>query len=387
MKPGNAPADRFAADPLRVVVMASVRWYNASAAYAVDLAEGLAERGAVVRLVVKPGSPVEEAARARGLDVVASADLTATRPAELLRSFRTLRRLFGSFQPHVVNAHRGEDHLLAAAALHGSGVPLVRTRGDVRAPRSHPGTRFLYRSLTAAHVACADFMPERFYPPLGIPASAVTVIRPGLDADAFRRDAPDPAAARSQLDLDPSTPWIGLVGRLTAVKGHRVLIRALSRMSGDPAPRLFLSGEPNEVSPEELQEEARRLGVGERVRIEGRVPDVRTALRALDVLAVPSLGSEAISRIALEALALGVPVVASRVNSLPEIVGDAGLLVEPGDPEDLARALQRMLRDEGLRVHARDEGPRRIEARYHRVTQLERTEALFRSLLQRGTAR
>ncbi len=366
---------------LRVLVLASVRWYNAAAAYAVELASDLAAAGHTVRLVVKPGSPPEAEARRRGLAVESGFDLTATGPGAVFAGLRGLRALIRDFRPELVNAHRSEDHLLAAVALRGSGIPLVRTRGDVRPPRAHAANRILYRRATAAHVACADFMPGRYYPPLGIDPAAVRVIRPGVDP-GLAAGAPDRDPARRALGLEPETPWVGLIGRFTAAKGHRVLIEALARVRprNTPAPRLLLAGVANEITPEDLERWAREAGVAGRVQVAGRYRNPAAALRALDVLAVPSVASEAIARVALEGLALGVPTVASRLNSLPEIVGDAGLLVPPGDAEALAGALTRMLEDSGLRDRARTAGPDRIARRYDRASRLALTEALFAGL-------
>jgi len=365
--------------PLRVLLMASVRWFNAAAAYAVDLAEGLSRRGHQVLCAVKPGSPPEREAGRRGLQVWSAVDLTARGPTTVFAGLRELRRLVQAFDPDVVNAHRAEDHLLAALALRGRACPLVRTRGDVRAPRNHPANRALYRKATRAHVAAADFMPERFFRPMGVDPARVAVIRPGLDAAAFADGVPETAGARRDLDLEPG-PWIGLVGRFTAAKGHRTLLRAFARLSRFPGARLLLSGEANEIDAAALRREAEGLGIGDRVEVRPRVEDVRPLLRALDVLAVPSVASEAIPRIALEGLALGVPTVASRLNALPEVVGDAGLLVPPGDEDALAAALERALGDDGFRRAAAAAGPERIRRRYDRRVHLDLTERLFRDL-------
>ncbi len=361
--------------PRRILILASVRWYNASAAYAVELAQALSARGHVVRAVVKPGSPVEFEARRRGLEVAAGFDLTATGPGAVFGAVRGLRALIREFRPHVLNPHRSEDHLLAGAASRGSGVPIVRTRGDVRPPRAHLANRVVYRRYTAAHVACADFMPARFYAPLGIDPGEVTVIRPGVDLEAWRRGAPEPEAARRMLGMEGAPPWIGLIGRFTEAKGHRTLLAALARMRR-PA-RLLVSGDENEITAAALRAEASALGVGDRVRVAGRIGDVRTALRSLGVLAVPSVASEAISRIAIEGLALGVPTVASRMNSLPEVVGTAGLLVPSADPGALAEALDRMIGEPERAEAARKAGPERIARRYDRTTQIALTEDVF----------
>lgn len=369
--------------PLRVAMMASVRWYNASAAYAVELSRALLDHGHQVRLWVQPGSPVETEAAARSIPLSRTLDLTNR--GNPWSKTRTLRREFAEFSPDVVNPHRGEDHLFAYLALRRSGVPLVRTRGDVRTPRPHLGNRFMYRRGTTAHIAAAEFMADRFYPPLGVLPERVHVVRPAVD-EAFTAGAPTPEEARRRLGLTQG-PWVGLIGRFTRAKGHRVLLEAFAGLSGDPPPRLLLSGVPNEISADDLYAAANAAGVADRVEVTGRLSDVREALRALDVLAVPSVASEAIARIAMEALALGVPVVASRLNALTEVVGPAGLLVPPGDAQALHHALSRALADDAWRQRAAVEGPVRMARRYARPAQVERTLAVFREAAGPGAPR
>jgi glycosyltransferase involved in cell wall biosynthesis len=373
---------------LRVLVMASVRWWNACAEYAVEIARGLAERGHDTTLLVLPGSPVEAEARRRGVRVLASLDLTSTAPGALVGNLRALRGVLRDLDPHVVNAHRSEDHLLGALAARGTGIPVVRTRGDVRPPRRHLANRALYRRATAAHIAAADFMPARFYAPLGVDPARVHVIRPGLDPARFTEGAPTREEARRRLGMDADAPWVGQVGRLTRGKGPQVLLAAAARL---PRPvRVLLSGEDFPGAADGFTHDALRAlaaehGTGDRVRILGRVPDVRVPLRALDVLAVPSLGSEAISRIAMEALALGVPVVASAVNALPEVVGGAGRVVTPGDPAALAEGLASLLADPEALRRAGAAGPERIRRRYDRGVQLDRTLEVMLALRGAGS--
>ena len=104
-------------------------------------------------------------------------------------------------------------------------------------------------------------------------------------------------------------------------------------------------------------------------------------LRSLDLLAITSTESEAIARIAIEALSLGTPVVTTNVNSLPEIVGDLGPIVEPGNVLKLTEAMQQTLGNELSNLAAKKEGPSRIDRRYNKERQLELTEKLFASLI------
>lgn len=157
----------------------------------------------------------------------------------------------------------------------------------------------------------------------------------GVDLACFRpteRDAP----------TDP--PTVGYVGRLARHKGVEVLLRAVA---AEPEWRLVLFGEgPDRQRLEALAEE---LGLKGRVAFAGarRVEELADEYRSLDVLAVPSVPwpgwLEQFGRVAVEAMASGVPVVASRSGALPDVVEGAGVLVAPGDPVALCEGLRRVL--------------------------------------------
>ncbi len=150
---------------------------------------------------------------------------------------------------------------------------------------------------------------------------------------------------------------VGYVGRLTLQKGVEHLLDAVA---GDPRLELDVYGS----GPEEdhLRTRCRALAIEDRVVFAGHVdagqlPDV---YRRFDVLAVPSLALaglvEQFGRVVVEAQASGVPVVASAVGALPDVVGDGGLLVPPGDPEALRRALSSMLDEDGVWTDHRARG-------------------------------
>jgi glycosyltransferase involved in cell wall biosynthesis/GT2 family glycosyltransferase len=181
-----------------------------------------------------------------------------------------------------------------------------------------------------------------------------------------------PGRLRPAAHQPDRTIVVGYAGRLASHKGVDVLLRAVI---ADPRLELLIAG----AGPQE--EELRRLaaGVGDRVRFAGSLegPALAEFYRSLDVLAVPSLEMpgwrEQFGRVAVEAMACGVPVVASDSGALPDVVGDAGLLVPPGDEAALGAALRRVadepglaatLRERGLRVAASCSWPE-VARRYH----------------------
>ena len=137
----------------------------------------------------------------------------------------------------------------------------------------------------------------------------------------------------------PAAPVAGMVARFDPVKGHGVLVDALARLNGKvPGLRAVCAGEGRLLE---------RLRLEGSLELPGRVGDKWAFMASCRVGLVPSLGSEAVSRGALEWMASGRPVIASRVGGLPDLVEDGvtGLLVPPGDPKALADALEALLRD------------------------------------------
>jgi glycosyltransferase involved in cell wall biosynthesis/GT2 family glycosyltransferase len=174
----------------------------------------------------------------------------------------------------------------------------------------------------------------------GFPGTA-TLIPLGVDTQRF---SPGPEGRAGDV------PVIGYVGRLEAHKGVDVLLEAIARL--DHATLRVAGAGPEE---EALRTRVAELRIGDRVELVGAVgqdqlPDF---YRSLDVLAVPSLPTpgwlEQFGRVVVEAMASGVPVVASDTGALPDVVDDAGLLVPPGDPEALATALKSVLEDDATR--------------------------------------
>ena len=370
---------------LHILQMATVRWYNACADYAVRISLGLSERGHRVVVGGYPGSPVLQRAKDAGLPVLDAFDF---RPGRLsaLGAVVQFRRYIAASQFDLVNAHRAEDHVMCALALaQGRKVPLVRTRGDVRPPRRSLPNRFLYERYTAAHILAARFMRQRFYQEFQVAPDRLVTIPPGFHVDSFRAGAPERLRARDQLGLPRHGRVVGLVGRLTAVKGHLVALEAFAQvLKKHPDTRFVIAGAAYDISPAMLRERAHSLGIGASLVFLPQVPDVRTILKALDLGVIASTGSEAICRVALEYGALGIPVIGTDVNSIPEIVvhGKTGLIVPPGDAAALAQALSRLFADPPLMERMGDEGPPHVRENYSLDRMIETTETLYRLLLR-----
>lgn len=189
----------------------------------------------------------------------------------------------------------------------------------------------------------------------GAPPDRIRTILNGVDVEAVRREAEEHAN-----DAGDAVAQVVCVGRLMPVKGIEYLIRAAVHV---PDARFVIAGE-GPLEPE-LRQLVDSLGLSERVRFAGYVSSAAAVLAAADVVAMPSL-SEGLPLVAIEAGALGKPVVATRVGGIPEIVEDGvtGLLVPPEDPGALGTAIRRLLEDEGLRLRMGAAAAERVERHF-----------------------
>lgn len=311
-------------------------------------------------------------------------------PVHDLRALVALYRLMRQGAFDLVHTHTSKAGVLGRAAARLAGV-----RRIVHTPHGHyfhggyagPAMIRLFVRLerwaarfTDRLVALTD-QEARDHLRLGIgtPAQFAT-IPSGVELAAFEKPAEPPATVRAALGLPPHAGLIGSVGRLEPVKGHRYLVDAFARLAPRfPELHLALIGDGPLFA--ELRARAQRQGVAERVRFLGWRDDTPVLLHALDLFVFPSL-NEGMGRALVEAMAAGRPIVASRAGGIPEVLaeGEAGLLVEPADALDLARGIETLLRDPGLRTGLGEAGRRRAH-HYGLDVMGERLAALYRELL------
>lgn len=209
-------------------------------------------------------------------------------------------------------------------------------------------------------------------------AAKIEVIPYGMDADAYEQSA-HPGSFRREIGAQDE-PIIGFVGRLTRQKGVDVLLRAFARVEKKhPEARLVLAGDgPDRRALEEL---AQTLDL-RRAMFLGWRGDVADILAGVSLLAMPSRW-EGFGLVALEAMALGKPVIASRVSALPEIIlpEETGLLVPAGGEAELAEALLAILADPRRAERMGRAGKARVRAEFPVEKMATRTAQIYQSLM------
>jgi glycosyltransferase involved in cell wall biosynthesis len=374
-----------------VVLKLSDAWsWTAEADNLVRVARELVKRGHTIVIGCSPDVPLAARAKDAGLDVRTLPGLrTKVNPLAFVRGARAVRALLEDVDPDVVHAYRSPVHVLAALALRGRlTTRLVRTRGTMESPRGHFLNRALYDRATDLTIVTAEAVRLQCLEAGFDPRRLVTV-HGAIELERFDPAKHDKPSAKERLGIPREAPVVGQLARLAPIKGHRWMLEAAKRLfEKRPDAWLVLVGPAWPGMEEAVRAQARELGIERRVVLTGKVDDVAGAIAAFDVGVVASVGSEALSRAALEYLAMGIPIVATRVGSLPELVDDGktGLLVPPMDSRALADAIASLL-DEPERRDAFARAAREAALGRFGIDALAgRLESLYRDLTARRVA-
>jgi glycosyltransferase involved in cell wall biosynthesis len=211
------------------------------------------------------------------------------------------------------------------------------------------------------------------------------LIENGVDTALFSRRG-DRAEAKRTLGVPAERFLIGAAGRLSAEKGFDVLIRSVAGLLRDGADvQLLIAGDGSQKT--ELQALIAQQGCAERVRLLGYCTDTQVLYEALDVFALSSL-REGLPNVVLEALAMEVPVVATRIAGVPRLIRheENGLLVEPEACDALHAALARLVGDVGLRARLAHAGRQTVESGWSFEGRMHKIAALYDALRQRTSA-
>jgi glycosyltransferase involved in cell wall biosynthesis len=337
-----------------------------------------------VACVERPGALAPQV-EALGAPVVCVHKGAGLRPGAAGRLRAVLREL----RTEVVHTHQIGALFYAGPAARGAGVPaVVHTEHGKHYGGSWRrrwlgwlAARFAARFFCVSHDIARGVIERRIVPP-----RKVTVVPNGIDVRRFREPV-DAAALRRSLRIPAAAPVIGTVGRLSEVKQQDVLLRAFARVRlRVPEAHLLLVGDG--PLKDSLSELAVRLGLGDRVHFAGYQARPQAYLRLMDLFALTSR-SEGMPLVVLEAWAAGLPVVASRVGGLPEMIdeGRTGVLFAPGDEGALADVLSGLLEDAGRARRMGEEGRVRVESRYTTARMFEEYQHHYSALLPRAGKR
>jgi glycosyltransferase involved in cell wall biosynthesis len=335
-------------------------------------ASAFAKRGFRVHIACQPGSRLAQEAWRRGLTVRPVAMPGAVDVGACWR----LRRLMQTDKVDIVHTHSSIDAWLAGFAARSLRLPVVRSR-HVSIPVKRR-RNFVYNALCDRIISSGEAIREVLIKG-GVDPGKIVAIPAGVDVEQFH-PAVSGEAVRREFGMDG--PVIGTVAMFRHSKGHGVLLQAIPEILKS-APRAVFLWVGDGVGRATLQQEVADAGLHAKVHLAGFREDVPACLAAMDIVVLPSTKSDGVPQVIMQALALRKPVVASAVGGIPEVIQHerTGVLVPLNDPQALAAAVVRILRDPSSAAEWARAGGQLIDTQYTLGRMIDRTAAVYTAVL------
>lgn len=383
--------------PLRILHVITTLDAGGAENHLLMLCRGQKRLGADVSVAWLKGrgelAPEFEAAGCRAIRTDIDPLLPRRIVAAVARMVGVLRRL----RPHVVHTHLNKAEVVGNTAARICRVPaVVSSKHNDDAFLVKPHFRLMHFGLSfgADAIIALSRHVEEYTRKIGVrPSVPIRTLHYGLDAETFAR-ASDPDCSQKlrekflvAVPMGKRKYLIGTAARLERQKGLQHLIEAsalLGARRDDFATVILGEG----TLRRELEQLVKDRGLEGRVHLPGRTRDMPSFMKALDVFCLPSLW-EGFGLVLLEAMSCGVPVVATEVSAIPEVVADGstGLLVPPADPKKLADAIGRLLDDAELRSRMAAAGEVRVRSAFGVERMVHETWRLYEEVLQNRGSR
>jgi len=338
-------------------------------------------------MVASSGGPmVHELSRAGAKHI--EMPLAAKRPFRMLRNADALADLINREGVDLVHARSRAPAWSALSAARRTDKPFVTTFHNAY---GHNWLKHHYNKVMAKGdkvIAISDFVAQHVRETYGVDDDRLVTIHRGINADIF-----DPANVSAERMIQLSKPWrlpddrpvIMLPGRLTRWKGHSVLIEALAILGRKDICCVLVGGDQGRTAyRQKLEEQARRRGLDQVLRVVEHCSDMAAAYMLADVVVSASTHPEGFGRVAVEAQAMGRPVIATDHGGSRETIwhDESGWLVPPNEPEAMAAALERALslnqaEREAMAANGRDN----VEQNFTVTLMCQRILAVYQSLL------
>lgn len=338
---------------------------------------GMRQRGHRLILAARPTCALARQAAAAGIPV----EFVPFAGKFHWPSIAQLRRLIQREGVQVVNTHSGIDSWVGAFAARLAGVKLVRTR-HLNLPLHRTWYNFVH-FMAHRIVTCGEAMRRTLIETHGFPPEQLVSIPTGIDFSTFvpKRER---AAVRAELGIAPEAFMVLMAAVIRGVKRHEVAIRAFAQFrQARPDAKLVLAGDgPMRIDMERLCAE---LKVTDAVLFLGHRDDVPDLMQAADALVLTS-DSEGVPQAVTQALGLGVPVVATAVGGVPELVidGQTGLLAPKERPDCVAEGLARLAADPALAARLGAQARQHAQGHYSLTAMLDATEQVYAQALEGG---
>ncbi|MFC1666782.1 glycosyltransferase [Candidatus Omnitrophota bacterium] len=336
----------------------------------VDLSRELVKRGHKVIVVSNGGRMVKDllGMNARHISLPVHKKSLFT----VIKMIRKLELVIKKEHIDIVHARSRVPAIIAFFATRHTNAGFITTA------HGYYSTHFLSRIMgwgkfvIVASSVIGRHMIENF----GVPRERIRFIPRGVDLDKFRFNPIDTSHHKAEYK-------IGVVGRITPIKGHAFFLQVFARVVRIfPKVRMMIVGDAPKDKPEyreNLKALIRKLGIEPFVEFLGSRHDIPKIMSELDLLMLPSMGQEAFGRVVIEAGASGVPVIATRIGGVVDIIedGNTGILVKPGDIMEMVDSIIKLLKNRDLAKNLAIEARRKVEKEYSLTRMAEETIKLY----------
>ena len=347
---------------------------NGAIIHCLLLVRELAHRGHSMTVVCRPESWIRRELRSDPVEIVES--YLQRQPHDELRRIAAIVR---AQQFQLIHTHMTSAHIFGVFLSRVSGAPCVAT--------AHAHNRRWHWRFNDLVIAVSEATRRYHIEHNMVARDRIEAIYNFVDYGRFMAvPAEIRERMRASFNIKASWPLIGFVGNVFVEKGWLDLIRVLSKVSVMvPDVRLLVVGDGPADYRSALESEAARLGVLPQIIWTGRRFDIPEVLSALDLFVTAS-HDETFSLSSLEAMAAGLAVIASAVGGLPELVcdGETGVLVRPGDLDQMAKVIVTLLCDGNQRKKLGEAGRCRVRERFSPERQLPRIEEAFARIIARS---
>ncbi len=355
---------------LKILYVDTDREWRGGQEQLLTLMLGIKERQHQVSLAAPSDCLLSSKAREWGIETFPFAQRSELSPWALFQ----LWNILGKRDFDIIHLNGPRALLAGGVASKLCGVPLRvcsrRVNFPLKSPLSHLKYNWMQESVVTVSISICQTLIDG-----GIRPDLIHVIYEGVDLAWLDSQQPEPLADVNHRLV------VGTVAHLSPEKGHRTLLEAAARIvSKVPDVHFVFVGRGELMS--ELDEMIQELGIQNHVLLTGFRSDSEALMKRFDIFCLPSL-SEGLSSAILVAMASRLPVIATQVGGIPELVidGETGIVVPPNDPDQLAEALCKVLGSCELRQRMGQAGRQRIEESFTLERKLQETESLYSHLL------
>jgi glycosyltransferase involved in cell wall biosynthesis len=354
---------------MRILQICSAKTIGGGERHVADLSNLLVAHGHDVFVALSPYSPLRNLLRLPPENLI----ISRMRNALDVLGARRLAKFASEREIEIIHAHAGRDYLPAAICSRLSGKPFVLTR-HVLFPMKRANSFFLQGAtgVIAVSNAVAGVLEKTF------PAEKITTIYNGIDLKRFQFNPKKPNRVLK----------IGTIGHLAPIKGHDVFIEAAKIVVEKLQNTQFvIVGEDKSKAGENrrnIEDLIAKSNLGEKIKLIGWVDDIRPILSDFDLF-VSAARSEPFGLVLLEAIACGVPVIATRSEGAQEIIesNQSGILTPLEDAEPLAEKILDLLNSPEKRKNLSVNGRKRVEDCFSLERMVSETENFYRSVLEK----